>query len=111
MVAGIGRLYVLGPPVRHGAELVELVHCAVGQLPKTRLCRFTLEQLEGPARYESAWASGGERRVLRQGMASAELWTARVMWQEALPKTACTVIVMGQRYLEAARGQRQCWQS
>ena len=58
-------------------------------------------------RFDSAWVPGGERRVLRQGMGAADLWTGRVLWHEAPLERSFTVIVMDQQYLDEASDQRR----
>ena len=76
----LGRFFVLGPPARHGEEVMDVVSNVMARTVDMENAPFTLRNLEGPVRYDSSWVPGGRSTVLRPAAEVVELWTGEVVW-------------------------------
>ena len=78
-MADVGRFYVLGPPVQDTEQVTSLVLTVIRQISGLDINTLTLQNLEGPLRYDASWVAGA-RNALRRGMEAADLWTGQVVW-------------------------------
>ena len=88
-----GRFYVVGPPTPLREGIPILVQHVLWQT-YVGIEEYTLENVEGPVPFHSAWMEGGRQNPQRTGLAALELWTGVVQWRNAMAAKSLTVLVM-----------------
>ena len=107
-MSSLGRFYVLGPPVQYADNIIAAVQDVMKRTPDLTAAPFTLNDVQGPVRYDSGWVPGGKRKILRQGMEVADLWTGQVLWNDPFFVAGpFSVVVIDQEYIVQMRGRRQ----
>ena len=106
-MSSMGVFFVLGPPVQSAEQILDVVQEVIKRILGLTLEFFTLTHVEGPVRYDSGWVPERKRKILRSGMAVADLWTGQVKWKDPLHARSFSVVVMDKWFVQQRSGQRQ----
>ena len=97
---------MVGPPTPHRESIPNLVHQVLWQTWVVAQTEYSLENVEGPVPFHSAWMEGGRQNPIRTGMAVLELWTGVVQWRSNAVARTLSVIVMDETWVRGRDGEK-----